>query len=113
MASDTDIMTSDNLNSISKASSHPRPLAEIIKRHQNAYAAFNDHCTKMAEFPRPTAAIEAENGTLDRAERDAKREFLCYRPRTLAEVKAKAAYTVLAAEAFTEADHQSVLRSFL
>ncbi|MEI9405905.1 hypothetical protein [Mesorhizobium argentiipisi] len=46
-------------------------------------------------------------------ERASARDFAAYRPLSLAEVKAKATYSILAAEALTEDDRQTVLRSLL
>jgi hypothetical protein len=88
-------------------------LAELINSHHNAYSAFNVHSAEVAELMKPTAAHRAENRELCAKERAAARELITYRPGSLAEVRAKAAYAVLAGEALTSDDREAVLRSLL
>jgi hypothetical protein len=88
-------------------------LAELINRHHCAYSAFNAHCTALAERTAPTRQDEAENRRLLAQERASALDFAAYRPLSFAEVKAKATYVLLAAEALTDEDRQGVLRSLL
>lgn len=87
-------------------------LAGLIDRHRIAFTRFNNHCAALADQSETAPLDERLNRKLGKKERAARLEFLQYPPRSLAEVRAKAAY-LLMSSAVTEADLHSALRSFV
>ncbi|RVI84188.1 hypothetical protein CN188_09405 [Sinorhizobium meliloti] len=112
MADNSNITALEILQPASDFALTANTLTGLIDRHRTAFSRFNDHCLTLAEQSGVDPAEERSNRKLARKERTARLEFLRYRPRTLAEVRAKAAYLVLS-DAMTESDKDNALRSLI
>ncbi|RVE89249.1 hypothetical protein CN172_30925 [Sinorhizobium meliloti] len=112
MADNSNITALEILQPASEYALTANTLAALIERHRTAFSRFNDHCVTLAEQSGVDPAEERINRKLARKERTARLEFLQYRPRILAEVRAKVAY-LLMSDAMTGADRESALRSLI
>ncbi|ASP96727.1 hypothetical protein GOC87_32715 [Sinorhizobium meliloti] len=93
MADNSNITALEILQQASEVTLTASTLAGIIDRHRAAFSRFNNHCTVLADQSDFAPADERVNRKLGKKERAARLEFLQYRPRTLAEVRAKVAYS--------------------
>ncbi|RVI07872.1 hypothetical protein CN200_29595 [Sinorhizobium meliloti] len=112
MADNSNITALEILQPASEFALTANTLAGLIDRHRVSFARFNNHCTALADQSDIAPADERFNRKLGKKERAARLEFLQYRPCTLAEVRAKAAY-LLMSDAMTDADRENALRSLV
>lgn len=112
MADSSNITALEILQPASEFALMANTLAGLIERHRIAFTRFNNHCTALADQSEIAPTDERTNQKLGKKERAARLEFLQYRPCTLAEVRAKAAYLTVS-DAMTDADKDTALRSLI
>ncbi|AIL98109.1 hypothetical protein [Sinorhizobium meliloti] len=112
MADNSNITALEILQPASEFTLTVNTLAGLIDRHRIAFTRFNNHCAALADQNEIAPLDERINRKLGKKERAARLEFLQYRPCTLAEIRAKAAYLIVSG-AMTDADKDSGLRSLI